>query len=144
MTSHMLSKLILAGLALAALSCVGPARVREQPGGEGYSSEATIHGSNDEARLARAKQLVRDGRYAEAVREFRSVYEKGGAKSADRQEALFQLGVVYSDLLNPHRNPETAIAHFKNLLREFPGTSYGKDAQERIANLERLLQETGG
>lgn len=103
------------------------------------SRSVEIHGSGDAARLDRGKQLLLEGDYSGAAEAFSSVYEKPSASDEHRREALFQLGVVYSELMNPWKDLRRAYGYFEALVNDFPESDLVDEARRRMETIESLL-----
>jgi outer membrane protein assembly factor BamD len=86
------------------------------------------------------------GRHLEAAREFRKASDETPNHSL-APEALLRVGDVYTELWRrPELDPtygQTALATYQELLNRYPGSSAGKRAQLRIAELnERFAYKT--
>lgn len=124
--------LLLVG-SLLSLSCVGAVTKRGQ---DGYS--VTFLGSRDAAQLEVGRQAKIEGDYDKAIEAFLSVYENRSAESKYREQALYELGQAYSDLLNLKKDYKKALFYFKKLIAEFPATGLRDQAESRINKIRKL------
>jgi outer membrane protein assembly factor BamD len=99
--------------------------------------------SPGDPRIARAhfwlgEALFALGRQLEAAREFRKASDET-PNDPIAPEALLRLGDVYADLWRrPELDPtygQTAVSTYQELLNRYPGSSPGKRAEQRIAEL---------
>ncbi len=120
-------------------ACVQPApqpQVATPPG-------VVSHGVPDivvrapEERLLDGQRAAIQGRWQEAEAAFLEVYGNGAAKVGTRAQALYELGQLYSNYLNPQRDSAKAINWYQKLLDEFPNDLLAPDALTRIRELER-------
>ncbi|MBD3337020.1 MAG: tetratricopeptide repeat protein [Candidatus Eisenbacteria bacterium] len=105
---------------------------------ESLSASVTLHTSPSAATLSKARGARTDGRYEEATRLLESVYLDTHADTAYRAQALFDLGQVHAELLNPHKDYSTAIAYFEELIREYPDSDLRHKARNRIEAVQEL------
>ncbi len=123
-----------------ACSCIRPApppvTTDLPPGAVSNAATPDVLETPTEARLAAGKRAAMRARWEEAENAFRDVYGDGSAKVDVRAEALYQLGELYSDFLNPNRSGQQAIAWFQQLLDEFPNAHLAPDAATRIEELK--------
>jgi TolA-binding protein len=133
-------------LALGLAACAGRSVTRNtsvaETGRDEETSRTTTHlfTNRDEAALDAAREARRDGKYDEAVAGFQAVYDNGAAKSEHREQALFELGRVYADLLNPMKDFQKAAELFERFLKEFPASSLADKAREQLADLQRRMK----
>lgn len=134
--------LLLAGCMVLQSSCAGRTVTTRRDADDRVtvSRSVEIHGSGDAARLDRGKQLLLQGDYSAAAEAFSSVYEKPSASEDHRREALFQLGLVYSELMNPKKDLRRAYGYFETLVRDYPKSDLVDEATRRMETIESLLE----
>lgn len=105
--------------------------------------EDDVAGRERRTHLQRMRLLTRTGDFAAAVRENRKVLTRSpGQPPADA--ALFSLGQVYADHRNPDMDYATALDYFRQLAREFPGTSLAEGGAIWAGMLERQFASQTG
>jgi TolA-binding protein len=124
--------LLATGLVLA--SCLGRSESVETETTEGssVSSSLSLLGTSAEALIDRGKAHVLEGNYREAEVDFQAAYAREGADPEHRAEALFELGELYSNLLNPGRDREMSLRYFSKLREEFPDSRFAQQAEEYL------------
>ena len=105
-----------------------------------WKTEVTIHKSKDEARFETGKQYVKEGLYEKAVQTFLLVYQDQSANKTYREQALLELGKIYSDILNPQKDYEKALVYFEKLISEFPESNLLEEAQKKRENVREHLE----
>jgi tetratricopeptide (TPR) repeat protein len=78
------------------------------------------------------------GDYAKAIELYQSVYENESAKAEYRSQALFELGKIHSDLLNPRKDYQKAESYFEKLISEFPDSDLRKEAEKQLERIREL------
>ena len=116
------------------VSCVGRTSSVETETTEGSTSSRsiTLHGDSAEALVDQGKQHVLEGNYADPEAAFQAAYAKTGADPDHRAEALFELGEVYSNVLNPRRDHQKSLSYFAKLVEEFPESEFRERAEEYL------------
>lgn len=107
------------------------------------SSSLVIHGSRAEAQLERAKSQAREGRFDEAIRELRALYQDKGNPEPLRAEALLRWAEAEGSLLNAGRDLDAAIDHLELFLDQFPGSPLRRDAEQALERLRARRDATG-
>jgi tetratricopeptide (TPR) repeat protein len=69
--------------------------------------------------LLRAKGLFDLGDYVAAMEENQKIISRS-PKNSLREQALFNMGLIYSHVENPQRNLGKALQFFKTVLKEYP------------------------
>ncbi len=126
---------------LAAAGCsVGGTAHTEQVTSTRSSSGASVslHRDPAEAALERGRQAVMESRFKDAEEAFRGVYETSGDKPEARAQALYELGELSLNLLNPARDRDRALGYFRTLVQKFPESSKREDAEAQIKALEAV------
>jgi tetratricopeptide (TPR) repeat protein len=118
---HLRSPLILIVVTLAWLGCVPVAEVDKQ------TESGDI--------VARGALLLAQGDYQGAIRENEQALATTGGK-APRDQALFQLGLLYADAANPQKNHAKAMQFFRKLLWDFPRSPLAPQSKIWLAVLE--------
>lgn len=101
--------------------CGGQTTTREGPSGsESYQTSTDLFLNRDEATLREGQDAELQGRFSVAEEKFLTVYHNSDAKPDRRAKALIELGELYSNALNPKRDPATALNYFERVSDEFP------------------------
>jgi predicted negative regulator of RcsB-dependent stress response len=93
-----------------------------------------------EARLNLLSLDRRQGKGEAAVKELRSMLEKGGDSPLPQDLILHELGATLEEL---HR-PQEAIQSYQRILDEFPQSTFREEAQRRISALDPTRASAGG
>jgi outer membrane protein assembly factor BamD (BamD/ComL family) len=134
--------LVLISVAAAIVSgCAG--RTTEKSGPDQYSRSTSVTTDRNQALLEQGRQARADGRWGEAFEDFRGVAENTDAKPEYRQQALYELGLAYSDLLNPSKDFDQAIGSLTRLVSEYPDSPLRGKAEDQIARIRELQSRTG-
>jgi outer membrane protein assembly factor BamD (BamD/ComL family) len=123
------------------LGCAG--RTTEKSGPDRYSRSTSVSTDRNQALLEQGRQARADGRWGEALDHFREVSENDGAKAEQRQQAFYELGLAYSDLLNPSKDFDQAIGSLTRLVSEYPDSPLRRKAEDQIARIRKLQNKTG-
>ncbi len=115
----------------------------DEHGRENTSSSANIsfYSKSPEDQLKLAKRTASEGNYEEAGDLFAQIYQETTNDTIIRAEALYQLGKVYGNVLNPNKDNEKAIFHFKKLIREFPESEFKPRAEQSVKEMQDLLEQ---
>lgn len=100
-----------------------------------------FYSRSGEDQLDYAKQFLGEGNYEQAGELFLKIYDDWGLKPGVREEALLNLGRLYSNILNPNRNYQKTILYLEMLLKEFPDGSLRSDALASIASAKEMLRK---
>jgi len=95
-----------------------------------------ITGQEARAHLASARELLARGEYGRALAENEKVLSLAG-RDIPRDEALFYIGLIQVHPANPARDYGKALAVFRRLLKDYPGSALAEQAK----TLTGLLQE---
>ncbi len=85
--------------------------------------------------LLRAKKLFDLGDYIAALEENQRILSRSG-KSGPRDEALFNIGLIYAHVDNPQRNVGKALQFFKEVLKEYPQSHVAGEAKVLVGVLQ--------
>jgi len=85
--------------------------------------------------LIRSQKLLAQGNYEGAVGENQKVLSLSDPKSS-KDEALFNLGLIYADSKNPQRDIQTSLEYFKRLIKNYPRSSFVEEANIWVGILE--------
>ena len=88
----------------------------------------------------RSRELLAQGRFEEALRENQEVLSIVG-KTAPRDKALFNMGLIYAHYDNPEKDYTKAKVFFDNLVREYPQSTLAEQAKMWLVTLECLEKE---
>ena len=86
--------------------------------------------------LSRAKKLFDMGNYVAALEENQRILSRS-AKNGPRDQALFNIGLIYACVENPQRNSVKALQFFNAVLKEYPQSPLTGEARV----LAGVLQE---
>ncbi len=106
------------------------------------SSEKDFHvdfySKSGKDQLKYAKQFLGEGDYKTASNLFHKIYENTEVEAPIRQEALMNLGNIYSNVLYAGKDYEKALFYMEKLLAEFPDTKFRQAAEEGIENIKEI------
>lgn len=85
--------------------------------------------------LLRSQKFLAQGNYEGAIGENQKVILLSDPKS-QKDEALFNLGLIYAHFGNPQRDPEKSLEFFKNLIKLYPKSTWVEQAKIWIGMLE--------
>lgn len=86
-------------------------------------------------RLLRSQKLLAQGNYEGAVGENQKVLALSDPRSS-KDEALFNLGLIYAHSRNPQRDIQRSLDYFKRLIKNYPRSSFVEQANTWVAVLE--------
>ena len=89
--------------------------------------------------LLRSQKLLAQGNYEGAVAENKKILSLPDSRSP-KDEALFNLGVIYAHFGNPQQDLQKSIEFFKTLLKNSPKSSLAEQAKVWV----EVLQENAG
>jgi tetratricopeptide (TPR) repeat protein len=89
--------------------------------------------------LLRSQKLLAQGNYEGAVGENQKVLALSDAKSS-KDEALFNLGVIYAHPGNPQKDIQKSLEYFKRLIKNYPRSSFVEQANTWVGVLEENEQ----
>jgi len=124
-------------VAALSVSCAARMETRSDVDQHSYSTSVSILGSRSEALLEQGRQAVSEGRFADGIAIFQSVYDLQDAKPEHREDALLALAQAQANVLNPNRDPQKALALYRKLLDEFPDTKQRYEVEQAMAALEK-------
>jgi TolA-binding protein len=78
--------------------------------------------------LLRSKKLFHRGDYAGSLRESQRVLSLPG-KNPPKDQALFQMGLIYAHVNNPQRDFAKALDLFKRLVKDYPKSPLSEEAK---------------
>jgi len=79
-------------------------------------------------RLLRSKKLLHQGDYAGSLKECQRVLSLPG-KNPPKDQALFQMGLIYADINNPQRDFGKALDFFKRAVKDYPKSPLAEEAR---------------
>ena len=99
--------------------------------------EGTKFEEHEESReyLIRSKKLLAQGNYEGAIAENHKVLSLSDRRSI-KDEALFNLGLIYAHFRNPQRNIEKSLEYFNRLIKNYPKSSFVEQAKIWVEILE--------
>lgn len=78
--------------------------------------------------LLRSKKLWQRGDYAGSLKESQKVLSLPG-KNSPKDQALFQLGLIYAHVDNPHKNFPKALVYFQKVIKDYPKSPLVEEAR---------------
>jgi tetratricopeptide (TPR) repeat protein len=124
-------------LAASSISCAARTETRSDVDQHSYSTSVSISGSRSGALLEQGRQAVSEGRFADGIAIFQSVYDMQDAKPEHREDALLALAQAHANVLNRNRDPQKALELYRKLLDEFPDTKKRYEIEQAMAALEK-------
>jgi tetratricopeptide (TPR) repeat protein len=89
--------------------------------------------------LLRSQKLLAQGNYEGAIAENKKILSLSDARST-KDEALFNLGLIYAHFGNPQQDLQKSIESFKTLIKNSPKSSLAEQAKIWV----EILQENAG
>ena len=78
--------------------------------------------------LLRSKRLLPRGDYAGSLKESQRVLSLPG-KNPPKDQALFQMGLIYAHVNNPQRDFSKALDFFKRVVKDYPKSPLAEEAR---------------
>jgi TolA-binding protein len=78
--------------------------------------------------LLRSKKLLPRGDYAGSLKESQKVLSMPG-KHSPKDQALFQMGLIYAHVDNPQRDLGKALDYFKRVIKDYPKSPLAEEAR---------------
>ncbi len=75
-----------------------------------------------------------------AIKVFLAIHGDASVPLIEREQALFQVGLIYMSKANVHRNDDHALYYLRKLLTQHPDSLYCVDAQARIDEIHQRSQ----
>ncbi|HXX33888.1 MAG TPA: tetratricopeptide repeat protein [Thermodesulfobacteriota bacterium] len=88
-----------------------------------------------QAYVLRGQTLLSQRNYDGALSEFQKVLSLPPDKPL-KDEALFDMGLVYAHFGNPHRDVEKSVEFFKKLINQYPKSTLAEQAKMWVGILE--------
>ena len=85
--------------------------------------------------LIRSQKFFTQGNYEGAIGENQKVLSLPDPKS-QKDEALFNLGLIYTHFGNPQRDPDKSLEFFKSLIKNYPKSSFVDQAKIWVGIIE--------
>jgi outer membrane protein assembly factor BamD (BamD/ComL family) len=85
--------------------------------------------------LIRSQKLLVRGNYEGAIVENQKVLSLSDLRSP-KDEALFNLGLIYAHFKNPQKDIEKSLEYFKKLIKHYPKSSFVEQAKTWVGILE--------
>ena len=79
-------------------------------------------------RLLRSRKLLTQGDYAGSLKESQRVLSLPG-KNPPKDQALFQMGLIYAHVNNPQRDFGKALDSFKRVVKDYPKSPLAEEAR---------------
>ena len=84
------------------------------------------------------KHAAAESKYKTAIETYLKLYQRESIESGIREEALFNLGRIYSSFLYPYKDYEKSMYFFEKLISEFPDSRFRSKTVKAIENLNQL------
>jgi TolA-binding protein len=78
--------------------------------------------------LLRSKRLLHRGDYAASLKESQRVLSMPG-KHAPKDQALFQMGLIYAHVDNPQKDFGKALEYFRRVIKDYPKSPLAGEAR---------------
>jgi TPR repeat protein len=111
---------------------------------EGTYSTTTsypVFQNKHERALYEAARAMSNAAYDVAAASYRNVAEATDATAKQKEQALFGLGRVYADILNPSKDYAKAKHYLEKLLADYPDTELRASAESRLESVRALAGE---
>jgi tetratricopeptide (TPR) repeat protein len=117
------------------------ARQTEKESEKAKHSEARgeEYGEAREQHLLRSQKFLAQGNYEGAITENKKILSLSDSRSP-KDEALFNLGLIYAHFGNPQQDLEKSIEFFKTLIKNYPKSPLSEQAKIWV----EILQENAG
>lgn len=116
-------------------------KTHQYPGAEEKEYHVAFYSGSGEDQLKYAKQFLGEGDFETAIELFLKIYENTKIDSKIRQEALLNLGNIYSNVLYTGKDYEKALYYLESLLNEFPETEFRASAIESIDYVKKMMRK---
>jgi len=94
-----------------------------------------------ERALYEAARAMSNADYASAASSYRGVAMAADATTKQKEQALFGLGRIYADVLNPAKDYTKAKHYLEKLLTDYPETELRASAESRLESVRALAGE---
>ena len=95
--------------------------------------------AEEAALLPLSVEAISHKQASKAVNVYLDMVKDTGLASLEREQALYQVGLIYMNKTNVHKDNYSALYYFKQLLSRFPDSPYCIDAKGHVARLEASL-----
>lgn len=133
--------LICSFLFLFILSCSSNFLIDSKDTKEGKSAVVHIYSQDPDDQIEYAKNLSKQGKYEKAIKIYLDIYNNKDVESEYQEEALFNIGLVYSNVFNYKKDFKKSIFYLEKLLEEFPKTKFREKAETKIENIKRIEEQ---
>lgn len=93
--------------------------------------------AEESALLPESAEAIGRKQAYKAIRVFLDIHANENLPLLEREQALFQVGLIYMSKANVHRNDEHALYYLRLLLTQHPDSLYCVDAQARIEEIHQ-------
>jgi len=103
----------------------------------------------DNEHLQRSEELLAEGNYIGALAENRKILASAD-KNLPKDEALYNIGLIYAHYKNPQRDYKQSIKTFNKLIHDYPRSSFAEQARvwsellqaiENLKNVDTEIEE---
>ena len=95
--------------------------------------------AQEAALLPQAVEAISHKQAYKAVNVFLDMVKDESLPQLQREQALYQVGLIYMNAANVHKDEYSALYYFKQLLSRFPDSPYCIDAKGHVEALEKRL-----
>ena len=100
--------------------------------------DVEFYSKSPKDQLRYAKHAAAESKYKTAIETYLKLYQRESIESGIREEALFNLGRIYSSFLYPYKDYEKSMYFFEKLISEFPDSRFRSKTVKAIENLNQL------
>ena len=101
----------------------------------------TYNAKNAQGLLRQAKTEMTEGNFQAAANRLQSVFDNEDFEDKYRAESLYQLGTVYSHLLNRDKDYTRAAKYYRQVIKDFPRSDWVGPAEEGLRRIEAMQEE---
>lgn len=96
--------------------------------------------AEEAALLTESIQAISLKQAHKAIHGFLGMVNNPKLKQSARELALYQIGLIYMNTANVHRDDRLALHYFNQLLNQFPDSNHCHNAREHIETLEERIK----
>lgn len=91
--------------------------------------------AEEAALLPESAQAIAKGTTDSTIAAYLAIADNNAVPTLEREQALFQVGLIYMNSRNPSQDDQRALFYFNHLKARFPDSLYCVDADARIAEI---------
>jgi len=108
---------------------------------QAISERASSCYAEENALLPASIEAIAHKQAQKAINAYLSMVNDSKLSQAEREEALYQIALIYMNTQNVHRDDASAKHYFEQLLLKFPDSALCHDAKQHIATLEKRIEK---